>query len=93
MAQCIARPHWEPLVQTAIHAVPRESSVLASPRIPLGVNGGRGGRSLELVDVESGGVSGRHCGQNGVTGGKKTQKNKMKGLDLSRLDRLFRCDS
>jgi hypothetical protein len=35
-------------------------SVLASPGIPLSVDRGRRGRSLELGDIEAGGVSGWH---------------------------------
>lgn len=38
-------------------------SVLASPGIPLSVDRGRRGRSLELGDIKAGGVSGWHdCG-------------------------------
>jgi hypothetical protein len=50
------------LVPSTIGMISASLDVLASPWIPLGPDGGWGGRGLELGDVETGGVAGGHCG-------------------------------
>jgi hypothetical protein len=54
-------------------------SVLASPGIPLSVDRGRRGRSLELGDIEAGGVSGWHdCGCDEEMRGEREAEGKRK---------------
>jgi hypothetical protein len=50
------------LVSTTIGFLSGSLDVLASPWVPLGPYGRWGGRGLELGNVETGRVTGGHCG-------------------------------